>query len=267
MALTEEEASKMKPQEFRQYVRKGEFTTTTRNACPGYAHANLVVVPKELAYNFFLFCIRNPKPCPIVDVTEPGNPHPLLVAPEADLRTDLPKYKVFKDGELVAEPTDIMDYWRDDSVAFLLGCSYTQDWVFRSANIKYRLTGAFATNIPCIPASPFKGNLAVSCRMVKGAENVVRVIQVSSRYPQVHGAPVHLGDPEAIGIPDPYHSELSPYFASQNLVEEPGDIPLFFACGVTPQLVAVESKVPFLITHWTGHMFVTDVPVEKLAVF
>jgi len=265
MALTEEEATKMEPKEFRKYVRRGEFTTTTRIACSGYAQANLAIVPKDVAHSFLLFCLRNPKPCPILDVTEPGNPHPFICAPEADLRTDLPKYKVFKDGELVAEPTDIVDYWRNDLVAFLLGCSYTQDWVFRSAKIAARLIGTFATNIPCVPASPFKGNMAVSCRLVKGIENVVRIIQVSSRYPNVHGAPVHIGDPDAIGIKDPYRSDLSPYFASQNIVKEPDETPLYWGCGATPQLVAMESKLPLFITHWTGHMFVTDLPVEKLA--
>lgn len=215
MVLIEEEATKMEPKEFRKYVRNNQFTTTTRIACSGYAQANLVIVPKDLAYNFFLFCIRNPKPCPILDVTEPGNPHPSLCAPEADLRTDLPQYKVFKDGELVAEPNNIIEYWRDDLVAFLLGCSYIQDWVFRAANIEFRLIGAFATNVQCIPANRFKGNLAVSCRLVKGIENVVRVIQVSSRYPKFHGTPIHIGDPEVLGIKDPYHSDMSPHFASQ----------------------------------------------------
>ena len=267
MGLTEQEASKLEPKEFRQYVRNELFTTTTRAACPGYAQANLVVVPKEFAYNFFLFCTRNPKPCPIIDVTEPGNPHPMLCAPDADLRYDIPRYKVFKDGELIAEPFDIVDYWQDDSVAFLLGCSYSQDWIFRSAHIQYYMTGAFKTSISCKPADPFRGKLAVSCRIYKRSEDIIRTIQLSSRYPHFHGVPIHVGEPKSIGITNPYNSDMSPHYASMNFVAKPDDIPLFFACGATPQLVAVESKIPWLITHWTGHMFVSDIQVEKYAIF
>ncbi len=238
-------------------VRQGKWVDHTTMACRGYAQANLAIVPKELALDFLMFCVRNPRPCPVLDVTDPGDPHPKFVAPEADLRSDLPKYRVFQNGELVDEPTDVTKYWRDDLIAFILGCSLSFDWDLRAANIKYRLLGAYSTDISCIPAGKFHGTMVVSCRLVKGSRDAVRAIQISPRHLLSHGPPVHIGHPKKIGINDLYNpdqSRVKGYLSTQ----EPDEIELFWGCGITPQTVAKESKISFMITHFPNCMFVTD---------
>ena len=166
--LSVEELAALTPREMRSITRKGEWTTSNIQACRGYVHTNVAIVPKEYAFEFLLFCTRNPRSCPVLDVTELGDPHPRLMAPEADLRTDVPRYKVFKDGELIDEPTDILDYWRDDLAAFLLGVAISFQWVAEAANIRYHLTGSFNSNIDCVPAGPFKGKMVVLCPAGQG---------------------------------------------------------------------------------------------------
>jgi uncharacterized protein YcsI (UPF0317 family) len=225
---------------------------------PGYTQANLVILPRELAYDFLLFCVRNPKPCPIIDVTDVGSPVPAQAAPRADLRTDLPRYRVYEHGELVDEPTDIRHRWRDDMVGFLLGCSFTFEQALVGAGIPLRHwecgTGVpmWATNRACVPAGTFHGPLVVSMRPVR-ADLVERASEISSRYPHAHGAPVHAGDPAALGIRD----LAAPDWGDPTDVL-PGEVPMFWACGVTPQAVAIASRPPLVITHAPGHMFVTD---------
>jgi uncharacterized protein YcsI (UPF0317 family) len=253
------------PSDLRHKIRKGLFTGETTTACRGYAQANLVVVPKEYAFDFLLFCNRNPSPCPLLEVTELGDPHPRLMAPEADLRTDLPKYRVFKDGKLVAEPLDVTDYWRDDFIAFLLGCSVGFVWVLRGANLKWRTLGIYTTTIPCVPAGCFRGTMAVTCRLFDNSRDVVRAIQISSRYPLAHGAPVHIGNPEAIGIKNLYQPDISTSLKSIT-PQKPDEIAMFWGCGVTPQIVALEAGLPIMITHYPAHMFITDRLIEELAV-
>lgn len=257
------ELEKMAPTDFRRKVRRGEWTGPTSGICSGYAQANLAIVPKEFAFDFLLFCFRNSQPCPVIDITEPGDPHPKLLAPEADLRTDLPRYRVFKGGELIDEPTDITRYWRDDLVGFLLGCSYSFEWALKGADIQFRLLGAFTSNIQCSPVGCFKGPMAVTLRLIKGTADTVRAIQISSRMPAVHGAPVHIGNPEIIGIKDIYNADLFPHPDVEP--QAPNEIPVFWGCGITPQLVALKAKLPLMMTHRGGHMFVTDRPVESLA--
>jgi len=254
----------MTPGEFRGIVRRGEYTGPTVEVCRGYAMANLAIVPKEYAFDFLLFCNRNPRPCPVLDVTDQGSPHPPLLAPEADLRTDLPKYRVYRDGQLIAEPTDVTDYWRDDLVAFLLGCSGSFDWILQAANIRYRVIGVYTTNIRCHPAGLFHGPMVVTCRLIKGAHDAVRAIQISSRHLMMHGPPVHIGDPAAIGIKDIYQPEA--FFHKPIAPQAPDEIAMFWGCGVTPQAVAIEAKLPFMITHCPTHMFITDRLSEELAV-
>ena len=159
------DVAEMAPKDFRSLVRKGGWTRDCLVACRGYAAADLVIVSKEYAFDFLLFCHRNPQPCPLMDVTEPGSPHPPLVAPDADLRTDLPRYQVYKDGQIIDEPTDINDYWQDDLVAFLIGCGNTFSWALKAANVHYRTIGGYTTTIPCISAGPFHGNMSASCRL------------------------------------------------------------------------------------------------------
>ena len=255
----------MSPNQFRDIVRKGEYIGSTAEVCRGYAMANLAIVPKEYAFEFLLFCNRNPRPCPILDVTDPGSPHPPLLAPDADLRTDLPKYRVYENGQLIEEPTDIIKYWRDDLVAFLLGCSGSFDWVLQAANIQYRLIGVYKTNIRCYPSGRFFGPMAVTCRLMRGSKEAVRAIQISSRHLIMHGPPVHIGNPEAIGIDNLYR----PYvFFSKTIEPQTADeIAMFWGCGVTAETIAIESKVPFMITHYPANMFITNRLSEELAIF
>jgi uncharacterized protein YcsI (UPF0317 family) len=244
--------------EVRRLARAGNLTSPTPGLAAGFVQANLVVVPRELAFDFLLFCQRNPKPCPLLDVTEPGSAEPQGVAPGADLRTDLPRYRIYKHGELVDEPTDLQDWWRDDLVAFLLGCSFTFEHALLQAGVPVRHIEAgcnvpmYRTNLACRPAGVFRGPLVVSMRPLT-PEQAIRAVQVCSRFPRAHGSPVHLGEPKAIGIADVSRPDFG------DPVEiRPGEIPVFWACGVTPQAVAMECRPPLLITHKPGHMFVTD---------
>lgn len=265
--FSNDELASMNPQEFRNIVRRGGFTDTTAFVCSGYAQANLVIIPGDMAFDFLLFCQRNPRPCFVLDVSEPGDPHPKQMAPSADLRTDVPKYRIYKDGKIVDEPTSIVDYWRDDLVAFLIACSFTFDQALRFANVKYRIAGAYTTNIECMPAGRFHSYMIVSCRIAKDSYQAVRMSQISSRYPTAHGAPIHIGDPAEIGIRDLYHPDSwFPAFLDRSVPPlKPGEIPMFWGCGITPQTAAIESKVPYMITHWPGHMFVTDKRAGELA--
>jgi uncharacterized protein YcsI (UPF0317 family) len=250
--------------EVRQRARSGELTGPTPGLALGYVQANLVVVPKELAFDFLLFCHRNPKPCPLLDVTELGSPEPTTVAPGADLRTDLPRYRIYRDGKLVEEPPRLHDWWRDDLVSFLLGCSFTFEDALLKAGIPVRHleqgcnVPMYRTNQTCRKAGPFEGSLVVSMRPMTPSRTV-RAVQICSRYPRAHGAPVHFGDPAALGIRDINKPDFG------DAVQIRGDeIPVFWACGVTPQAVALEAKLPFLITHKPGHMFVTDLKDSEL---
>jgi uncharacterized protein YcsI (UPF0317 family) len=244
--------------EIRQRSRTGEVRGPTAGMALGYVQANLVVVPRELAFDFLLFCQRNPKPCPVLDVTEPGSAEPARVAPQADLRTDLPCYRVYRHGELADEPADLTAWWRDDLVAFLLGCSFTFENALLQAGVPVRhLEGGsnvpmYRTTIPCHPAGVFRGPLVVSMRPLTPAQAIIAT-RVCSRFPRAHGTPVHLGDPEAIGIRD----LAKPDFGDPVEIKK-GEVPVFWACGVTPQAVAMHARPPLLLTHKPGHMFVTD---------
>jgi uncharacterized protein YcsI (UPF0317 family) len=239
-------------------ARSGELTGPTPGLAMGYVQANLVVVPQALAFDFLLFCQRNPKPCPLLDVTEPGCHEPRLVAPGADLRIDVPRYRVYQSGELVDEPADLHAWWRNDLVGFLLGCSFTFENALLQAGLPLRHLEAgcnvpmYRTNLACRPAGVFRGPLVVSMRPLTPVQ-AIRAVQVCSRFPRAHGAPVHLGDPEAIGIRDLNRPDFGDAVALR-----PGEVPVFWACGVTPQAVAMEVRPPLLLTHKPGHMFVTD---------
>ncbi len=246
--------------------RRGELTEQTSGLAAGYAQANLVILPRDLAGDFLLFCQRNPKPCPLLDVTEPGSYIPARAAPDADLRTDLPKYRLWRDGRLVEELTDIRPLWRNDFVSFVIGCSFTFEAALLRANVPVRHielgvnVPMYRTNIACQPAGMFHGPLVVSMRPLKPAD-AVRAIQITSRYPAVHGAPVHLGLPDQLGISDltrPDFGDAVPVAADE--------LPVFWACGVTPQAVAMAAKPALMITHSPGCMFVTDLRDEELAV-
>jgi uncharacterized protein YcsI (UPF0317 family) len=219
-----------------------------------------------MAFDFLLFCQRNPKPCPLLEVVESGSPEPRQFAPGADLRVDVGKYRVYQHGELTAEVEDVSEYWRDDLVSFLLGCSFSFESALLRAGIGLRHIEAetnvpmYITNIQTVKAGKFSGPMVVSMRPIP-EEKIVRAIQVTSRFPAVHGAPVHIGDPESIGIQDISRPDLGDPAEIRD-----GEVPVFWACGVTPQAVAMSSKPPFMITHSPGHMFITDVRDEDLAV-
>lgn len=244
--------------------RDGKLTGPTPGLAPGFVQANLVLLPKDWAFDFLLFCQRNPKPCPLLDVTEPGGPEPRTVAPGADLRTDLPAYRIWKDGELVAEPTDIRDHWRGDLVGFVIGCSFTFENALLEANVPVRHieqgvnVPMYRTSIPCRPAGRFNGPTVVSMRPLR-PEQAITATNICARLPLAHGAPIHFGDPSAIGIRD----IAMPDFG--NAVEiRPGEVPVFWACGVTPQAAVMAAKPPFAITHKPGHMFLTDLRDHEL---
>jgi uncharacterized protein YcsI (UPF0317 family) len=238
--------------------RAGTLTKPTPGLALGYVQANLVILPRDWAFDFLLFCQRNPKPCPLLDVTEPGDPEPRAVAHGADLRTDLPAYRVWVNGELVAEPTDVTRYWRADLVSFVIGCSFTFENALLAAGVPVRHieqgvnVPMYRTNIPCRPAGRFSGPMVVSMRPLTPPQTV-RATQVCSRLPRAHGAPVHFGDPSAIGIRD----ITKPDFGDP-VTTKTGEQPVFWACGVTPQAVLMQARPPFAITHKPGHMFVTD---------
>ena len=256
----------MKPSEVRQLIREGKIDFQTSGMCNGFAQANMAVLPKDLAFDFLLFTQRNQKPCPVLDVTEPGSPVPRLIAPNADLRYDIPRYRIYKKGELTDEVTNLDKYWRDDLVAFLLGCSFSFEGPMLDAGLDVRhITDnhnvpMYITNIECVPAGVFHGPMVVSMRPMK-PKDAVRAVQVTSRMPFVHGAPIHFGDPEAIGIKD----ISKPDFGDASIIK-PGEVPVFWACGVTPQAVAMAVKPEFMITHAPGHMFISDVPNADLSV-
>jgi uncharacterized protein YcsI (UPF0317 family) len=241
-------------------MRRGEWDRPTAGLAPGYTQANLVVLPEADAFAFLRFCLRNPKPCPVLEVLEPGSPEPAELAPGADLRTDLPRYRVWRDGELAEETTTIGEHWRDDLVSFLIGCSFTFERALEEAGLPLRHVEQgvnvpmYRTSRPTRPAGPFSGPLVVSMRPMT-PEQAVRATEITARYASVHGAPVHAGDPAAIGIEDLARPDYG------DPVEiRPGEVPVFWACGVTPQAVAAASRPELMITHAPGHMFVTDVP-------
>ncbi|MGN6791479.1 MAG: putative hydro-lyase [Streptosporangiaceae bacterium] len=230
----------------------------TAGLAPGFAQANVTVLDQDLAPDFAEFARNNPGPCPLLDMTRPGSTQTRL-APGADLRTDLPAYRVYQDGQWVAEPDEVTAWWREDLVTFLTGCSFTFERALIAAGVPVRHAdlginvAMFVTNRPCEPAGRFAGPLVVSMRPVP-ADLVVTATSVTSRYPAAHGAPVHAGDPAVLGITDlarPDFGDPVPLL--------PGDVPVFWACGVTPQVALAAAGVPFAITHAPGHMLITDV--------
>ncbi|MEY7973251.1 putative hydro-lyase [Saccharomonospora xinjiangensis] len=251
------------PQRATERFRSG-LRVPTAGLCPGWTQANLISVPRELAYDVLLFAQRNPKPCPVLDVTEPGDVRASIFA--GDLRTDLPAYRVYRDGEFVEERTDVSDLWRDDLVSFLIGCSFTFESALVEAGVPVRHieqgrnVPMYVTDRECRPAGGMAGPLVVSMRPVP-AEAVATAVRVTSRYPGVHGDPVHVGDPGTLGIAD----LAEPDFGDAVDVRD-GELPVFWACGVTPQAAVMRSRPPFAISHAPGHMAITDLRDATLQV-
>jgi uncharacterized protein YcsI (UPF0317 family) len=265
-ALLREDLANASGRDVRAAARSGQWRRATHGLARGYVQANMAIVPKRYAFDFMLFCQRNPKPCPVIDVTDPGDPEARFAAPGSDVRVDLPGYRVFRDGKLVAEVSEITNYWRADSVAFLLGCSNSMDDVLIEARIPQRhlesedgRISVYASNIMCAPAGIFRGPVVVTMRPIPQSR-LVDAISITARYPMAHGAPVHVGDPRAIGIEDLSRVGWGKYNELRH-----DDVPVFWACGVTPQAVAAKARIPEMITHAAGHMFVSDLKLTQLA--
>lgn len=254
------------PAAVRAAIRAGRWTGPTAGLAPGYVQANLVLLPASHAYDFLLFCQRNPKPCPLLEVTERGDAHPGHIAAGADLRTDLPQYRIFRQGVPAGHARQITDLWQQDFIAFLLGCSFTFEAAMRRAGIPVRHLDEdrnvpmYVSSITCRPAGAFAGPMVVSMRPVP-AGLIPRAVQVTARCPLAHGAPIHIGDPAAIGIRDLAHPDFG-----DAVTVHAGEVPVFWACGVTPQVVAREARPEIMITHAPGHMFITDLRDEDLTV-
>ncbi len=256
----------LSPQQARLMIRQGEWYQPTAGLSAGYTQANLAILPKEWSYEFLLFCQRNPKPCPLLDVTDIGSPIPKMIAAGADLRTDIPKYRIYRDGLLSEEVSSLTSIWQDDWVGFLLGCSFTFEHPLLAEGIPVRHieqrsnVPMYISSLPCQEAGRFGGTMVVSMRPMTPAQ-AIRAVQITSRFPSVHGSPVHIGDPAAIGISDIH----TPDFGDPVEIK-PNEIPVFWACGVTPQAVAIQSKIPLMITHSPGHMLICDVKDSAYAV-
>lgn len=261
------ELDRRDPRSVRQAVRAGTHTGHTAGLAPGYVQGNLCILPRAYAADFLSFCQRNPRPCPLLGASEPGDPYLPELGSDLDIRTDVPGYRVFRDGELDAELADIRALWRQDLVAFVLGCSFSFEEALLEAGLPLRHIAEgrnvpmYRTSIDTVPAGAFRGKLVVSMRPFRPAD-AIRAIQVTSRFPRVHGAPVHLGRPELIGIED-----LERPWVGDRTEVKADELPLFWACGVTPQSVVREARPPLCITHVPGHMVVTDLRNAELAAF
>ena len=254
------------PLELRQAIRAGEHTSNTSGYCAGFVQCNIVILPAEWANDFLRFCQLNPKPCPLVAAAEaPGDPS-LPPLGDIDIRSDVPSYRLFRDGECTDEVPDIASFWRDDLVTFALGCSFSFEEALLADGLEVRNVSQgvnvpmYRTDIDCAPAGAFAGKMVVSMRPFRAAD-AIRAVQICTRFPSVHGAPVHLGDPGLIGVGD---LALPDYGDAVSIGAD--ELPVFWACGVTPQVALEAAKPPFAITHSPGCMLVTDLRNSQLAV-
>jgi len=266
LAMSEKEMPLATGLDVRLASRSGALDAPTAGLAPGFVQGNLAILPHEYAEDFLRFCQANPKPCPLIGVSEPGDPAISALGADLDIRTDIPRYRVWRDGEAIDEPSDIKSLWRADLVSFVLGCSFSFEEALLQADVPLRHiergtnVPMWRTNIQTQRAGRFHGPLVVSMRPMKPAD-AIRAVQITTRLPSVHGAPVHLGYPEAIGIAD----VTKPDYGDAVPVER-GELPVFWACGVTPQAAIAAAKVPFAITHAPGYMLVTDLKNAQLAV-
>lgn len=246
------------PAQMRKLIRSGEFTEPTSGLCPGYAQANLIILRKEQAYDFLLFAQRNPKACPILEVLDTGSKFTKFAANDCNIATDFPKYRIYEHGVLTGEYTDVSSFWSDDLVGFLIGCSFSfeSEMIAAGIEIRHNTMGCnvpmYITNIDTTPAGVFHGKMVVSMRPIPH-DQIVKAVTVTAAFPSVHGSPIHIGDPSVIGITD----VMKPDFGDP-VVINPGEQPVFWPCGVTPQSVVMSTKPAFAITHAPGHMLITD---------
>ena len=246
-------------------IRAGSHSTHTSGLARDHVQGNVVILPQALAADFLRYCQLNPKPCPLLAVSQPGDPMLPKLGADIDIRTDVPRYRVWRHGELVAEPTDLRALWRDDLVTFVIGCSFSFEQALLDAGLSLRHVdqnrnvAMYRSHIATLPAGPFNGPMVVSMRPLKAAAAIL-AIQVTSRFPDVHGAPVHLGDPSLIGIAD-----LGKPDYGDAVDVMPDELPVFWACGVTPQAAITQARPDFCITHAPGAMLITDLLNHQLA--
>ncbi|MEI9806107.1 MAG: putative hydro-lyase [Pseudolabrys sp.] len=239
-------------------IRQGRHRGPTSGMAPGFVQGNLAILPKALAGDFLRFCQLNPKPCPLIGSSAPGDWRVPELGEDLDIRTDIPRYRVWKNGELVAEPETLSAFWRDDLVSFVIGCSFSFEEALMADGIEMRhialdrTVPMYRTSVPTKEAGPFRGPMVVSMRPMRPAD-AIRAVQITTRFPAVHGAPVHIGKPELIGIKD----IAKPDYGDSVPVHD-DELPVFWACGVTPQSVIATVKPDFCITHYPGSMLVTD---------
>ena len=254
------------PLELRRKIRSGEFNTNTSGYARGFVQGNLCILPADYATEFLQFCQANPKPCPLIGMASPGDFRIPKLGEDLDIRTDIPRYRIFNEGELVKEVDDITDVWRDDLVSFVLGCSFSFEEALIDDGLEIRNVSEgvnvpmYRTNIDCVSAGRFASKMVVSMRPMVPAD-AIRAIQICTRFPSVHGAPVHFGDPSDIGIRDINHPEFGDAVTIQA-----GEVPVFWAGGVTPQVAVEQARPPFCITHSPGCMLVSDLPNSHLAI-
>ncbi len=250
----------------RERIRSGAWAGHTSGLADEHVQGNVVILPKAWAEDFQLYCERNPRPCPLLAVSKPGEAFLPKLGTDIDIRTDVPKYRVWRDGAMVAEPTDLSDLWSDDLVTFIIGCSFSFEQALLSAGLPLRHVeqgrnvAMYRTNVPTVSAGPFSGPMVVSMRPMRAAD-AIQAIQVTARFPAVHGAPVHIGDPKLIGI-----SELGQPDYGDAVDIMPDELPLFWACGVTPQAALQQARPPLCITHAPGAMLITDLLNHQLAI-
>jgi uncharacterized protein YcsI (UPF0317 family) len=248
-------------------IRRGEWTGHTSGLADRHVQGNLVILPKALADDFLRYCQRNPKPCPLLAISEPGDSRLPSLGADIDIRTDVPRYRVWRHGELVEEVSDVSALWRDDLVSFVIGCSFSFEQALLDEGLPLRHVqqgrnvAMYRSNIATAPAGPFHGPMVVSMRPMRAAA-AIRAVQITSRFPGVHGAPVHLGNPALIGIDD-----LSAPDYGDAVELMPDELPVFWACGVTPQAAITQARPEFCITHAPGAMLITDLLNHQLASF
>ena len=246
------------PRVVREAIRSKKFSGDTAGLAGGFLQGNLAILPASLATDFLRFCQRNPKPCPLVGVSETGDPFLPTLGEDIDIRTDVPQYKVFREGEFVLQVSDIGDIWQDDFVTFVLGCSFSFEKALLQNGIPVRhiennsTVPMYRTSIPTVSAGPFTGEYVVSMRPLS-VSNTIRAIEITQQFPKAHGAPVHFGDPQVIGISDINKPDFGDPVSIAN-----DEIPVFWACGVTPQIALQHARPAISITHAPGHMLITD---------
>lgn len=252
------------PIEMRKIIRENEYKSNTSGICGGFVQANVVILPAENAAEFRTFAKLNPKACPLLEELPEGKFIIQNIAKNSDIRTDVPKYKVFRNGEFIEYKESIVDLWQENFVTFLLGCSFSFENAFLEEGVPVRQieqgrnVPMYITSLDCEPTGRFSGTMVVSMRPIP-KEQVLQAVEISGRYPLAHGEPIHIGDPSQIGIED----IDKPNFGDPVEFQD-GDVPVFWACGVTPQNAAISAKPSIMITHAPGYMLISDLKDEDI---